>query len=265
MSITMIPFADDPARNFVLKPLQVLSLGAGVQSVAMLIMVELGLLDKPDIIIHSNTGSEMPHTVELLETTLIPYITDVLKIPYIEASSFRGALHDDYHSKSAIPMIGMRSCTLNFKVMPVRREIRKIVGNQRGKVLAIAWLGITTDESKRELKSEMKWIQNKFPLLEADMSRNDCLQLIAAKGWTVEKSGCWLCPYMGVKGFLSLKKNHPDLFAKAVEMEAAMRAKRPQRKQGFLSNNGTWLADADWPTIELKYSSCDDPTGGCFL
>lgn len=252
-------------RDFKAEPLEVLSLGAGVQSVAMMILIEKGKLDRPDIIIHSNTGTEMPETIELLEKTLIPYMRDVLKIPYIEASSFRGALHDDYRSKAAIPMIGMRSCTLNFKVMPVRREIRKIVGNGAGKVLANSWLGITTDESKRELKSELKWIQNKFPLLDLNLSRQDCLDLISAKGWTVIKSGCWLCPYQGKKGFLSLKKNHPDLFDMAVEMETAMRAKRPERKQGFLSSNGGWLTDTDWPEVELKYSSCDDPTGGCFL
>ena len=251
-------------RNFIEKPLQVLSLGFGVQSVSMLIMIEKGMIGRPDIIIHSNTGSEMPATEEL-KLQLIPYIQNVLKIPYIEASSFRGALHEDYASKAAIPMIGIRSCTLNFKVMPVRREIRKIVGNGKGKVLAESWLGITTDESKREIKSDVKWIQNKFPLLELDMARKDCLDLIAEKGWNVEKSGCWLCPYQGKKGFQKLKIQHPDLFELAVEMELAMRARRPERKQGFLSRNGGWLTDEEWPENELQYPSCDDPTGGCFL
>ena len=46
-------------RDFKKEPLQVLSFGGGVQSFAMLLLIKEGLLPKPDIIIHSDTGSEI--------------------------------------------------------------------------------------------------------------------------------------------------------------------------------------------------------------
>ena len=37
------------------------------------------------------------------------------------------------------------------------------------------WLGISTDEAIRMKPSRDRWIQNRYPLIEAGMSRRDCM------------------------------------------------------------------------------------------
>ena len=58
-------------RNFLVDPLQVLSFGGGVQSTAMLLFIKDGLLPQPDIIIHADTGAEMPETIKHIEDWVI--------------------------------------------------------------------------------------------------------------------------------------------------------------------------------------------------
>ena len=255
-------------RDFVKEPLQVLSFGGGVQSTAMIFLIRDGLLEKPDIIIHSDTGSEMAYTHEVVKRMKI--IADELEIPFIIARSHHGKLHEAYLKKSTVPVVGVRSCTFNFKIRPQRREIRKIVGNKNGKLLAECWLGITTDEANRQIDSELKWIVNRFPLLELGISRRDCIKInednIDIK---IKKSGCFCCPYGGKKWFVKLYQENPELFKICLEMEEAY-----QKRYG--SNHGLVPSIKDLKTLQmnsifsfggenigLDESNCD--SGGCFL
>ena len=43
------------------------------------------------------------------------------------------------------------------------------------------WLGISTDETIRMKNSRDRWIANRYPPIEADMSRRDCLDRQAAR------------------------------------------------------------------------------------
>ena len=156
--------------------LQVLSFGGGVQSTAMLLFINDGLLPKQDIVIHADTGAEMPETVKHIEEWAIPYCENVLNIPFQVVTSHRGTIYDDYFGKGAIPIMGIRSCTDNFKIAPQRRAIREIVGNKRGVLLAECWLGITTDEERRRTESNVMWCGITYPLLDYHrVSRQDCV------------------------------------------------------------------------------------------
>jgi 3'-phosphoadenosine 5'-phosphosulfate sulfotransferase (PAPS reductase)/FAD synthetase len=254
-------------RDFKTKPLEVLSFGGGVQSFAMLLMIKEGILPKPDIIIHSDTGSEMPHTKKIISAG--KDLSFEMDIPFLIVKSHRGALHDDYMRLKAVPVIGVRSCTSNFKIFPQRRAIREIVGKSRGHILAYCWLGITTDESKRQIKSELKWIDNKFPLLELDYSRNKCIELNLKYGFNVQKSGCFCCPYVGKKGFVKLFNEHPDLFKICVEMEELYHT-RGNRINGLVSGLKSInslsipsLVSFGAEILTEEESSCE--SGGCFL
>jgi hypothetical protein len=254
-------------RDFVKEPLQVLSFGGGVQSTAMILMILDGKLRKPDIIIHSDTGSEMPYTYELIDK--IKPLIDKMGIPFEIVTSHHGKLHEYYKSKSTVPVVGIRSCTVNFKILPQRRFIRKIVGNKNGKLLAECWLGITTDESRRKIDGELKWIKNKFPLLDLGISRKECIEINKKYGFHVKKSGCFLCPYGGKKWFISLYRNNPDLFKICEEMEEAYQKK-------FRNDVGLVPTIKDIKNLKihdlfsfgseiitLDESSCD--SGGCFI
>ena len=94
-----------------------------------------------------------------------------------------------------------------------------IVG-RRNRLLAQCLLGITTDEAKRRTEGEVQWCGLKYPLLdERPTTRQECIDLNTQEGWDVAKSGCFCCPYQGGKQWLEAKRNHPDLFQIAVEME----------------------------------------------
>ena len=255
-------------RDFVKEPLEVLSFGGGVQSFSLLLLIKEGILPPPDIILHSATGSEMPHTDEIIKIGI--EIAKEINIPFHIVSSHRGKLHEDYMKNGNLPVVGIRSCTVNFKIFPQRRFIREIVGNKNGKVLANTWLGITTDESKREVESNLKWIQNKFPLLELNYSRKDCIELNSKYNYSVKKSGCFCCPYAGKKHFVKLYQEHPELFEIVKQMESKFHQRWNRPNEGILPrvSDITTLQIPSLVTFGAEIlsndeSSCD--SGGCFL
>lgn len=254
-------------RNFQHKPLQVLSFGGGVQSSAIILLIKDKILPKPDIIVHSDTGSELPETENIVRR--FQQISEELGIPFFIVRSHLGKLHEHYLSKQSVPVVGFRSCTDNFKIAPQRRLFRKIVGKGNGKILVNCWLGITTDESHREIQSEVQWITNSFPLLQLNLSRKDCIEINQSHKLTITKSGCFNCPYGGKKWFVNLYNNHPDLFKICVQMEKEYQ-KKHGKKHGLIPNI-TDITTLQIPTlftfggeiIQPDESKCD--SGGCFL
>jgi hypothetical protein len=256
-------------RDYVEQPLEILSFGGGVQSTAMLLMIANGDLERPDMVIFADTGSELRETMDHIENNAKPFVEEVLKIPFVIARSHRGSLHEDYAKIGAIPLIGERSCTENFKILPVRREVRKIVGNKRGKVLARMWLGITTDEAHRKPEGkpdrEPKWVECRYPLIdEKPTSRDECSLINELHGWSVVKSGCFCCPYQGTLQWAEIRDNHPDLWQICVDMEA----KKFEIRKGKI---GLFQCHPKEPRLEMlddrlqvKGSSCDSGAG-CFL
>ena len=248
----------DQHRDFSVDQLNVLSYGGGTQSTAMLLLIKKGYISKPDIVIHSDTGSELPSTIEFIEIAK-KFVENELKIPFAIVSSHRGSLHEDYFSKSHIPIIGVGSCTSNFKIRPQRRLMRIIVG-RKNKHLVNSMIGISIDEKDRRKQSDVKWVQLKYPLLDEFVySRKECILLNQLYGWDVQKSGCFCCPYQGSKSWLKLKNNYPELFEFAVKME--------ERK--FMNKGGKLglyqersLKEID--EVNLKDSNCDSGAG-CFL
>ena len=89
------------------------------------------------------------------------------------------------------------------------------------------WLGISTDEALRMKPARVKYITNRWPLIELGMSRNDC------KAWLKEhglpeppKSACVFCPYHSVREWREVQSNDAD-WEKAVQVDAMIRNVRP--------------------------------------
>lgn len=87
--------------------------------------------------------------------------------------------------------------------MPVRRWIQ----NNRERKNVEMWIGISYDEWHRAKDSPVKYITNRFPLLEMKMTRQDCLNWLDKHGLPRPvKSSCTFCPYHSKMAWVELKK-----------------------------------------------------------
>jgi len=63
-------------------------------------------------------------------------------------------------------------------------------------------------------------ITNKYPLIDAKMDRNTCIDFIKERGLSIPpKSGCWFCPFMHKGEVRNLFLYHRDLYDKTLKME----------------------------------------------
>lgn len=63
-------------------------------------------------------------------------------------------------------------------------------------------------------------IERRYPLIEAEMSRQDCKDIIGRHGLPEPiKSGCFFCPYQSRRQWQQLRRQHPDLYCKALTLE----------------------------------------------
>ena len=86
------------------------------------------------------------------------------------------------------------------------------------------WLAISTDEAIRMKTSRDRWIANRYPLIEAGMSRSDCAEWWAARyDRPLERSACVARPFQSRRRWVETKRRWPELFAEAVEIDARLR------------------------------------------
>jgi len=120
-----------------------------------------------------------------------------------------------------------RQCTKEYKIEPLEKKVRELLGYkkyQRNRHKVACLLGISTDEISRVKASCTHWITNLFPLIDAGLSRADCVRVIEDAGLPVPKtSACVFCPYHDDRYWLDLKANHPDEFARAVAFDRMIR------------------------------------------
>lgn len=222
--------------------LRYLSLGAGVQSTALLVMSNLGLrgCPKADVAIFADTQDEPQFVYDHLA-----WLEKWSKIPIqrVTAGRLSDAFMDgrDYKTPKerkqfvSFPAFtngadgGMlrRQCTREFKIAPIEKKVRALLGYGKGQRIsgkAIAMLGISLDEASRMRESRTPWIENTYPLIDSRMTRADCLKLIVANGIPIpKKSACVFCPYHDDYYWRELKEQHPKEFERAAKFDAAIR------------------------------------------
>ena len=203
-----------------------ISFGAGVQSSALLCLAEKGEINCVRGALFADTGSEPQSVYDWLD-----FIKQkIKKIPIHIIKSERGNLHD-YALKGShnpVPLhgivksdnfyksiMGRRSCTFLFKILPIQQKIRKLEGIKKYARLpkdsiSLA-LGISKDESHRAKPSRIPWIQNIYPLLDRGLYRKDCADIVHNfLGRFPPRSACVFCPYLSNKNFSEIKKNKSD-------------------------------------------------------
>lgn len=125
----------------------------------------------------------------------------------------------------------VRRCTGDFKVEPMENKAMELCGITRGQKTAdvIKWMGISRDEIIRMKESRVPWATHRWPLIEAGMTRQDCLEWMQAKGFPKPpRSACIYCPFHSNAEWRRLKDSEPDEWAKAVQFEKDLQAVQAQ-------------------------------------
>jgi hypothetical protein len=231
--------------------LRILSLGAGVQSSALLILAARGDLPKLDAAIFSDTGWEPKAVYDHLDR-LEEEVAKPAGIPIYRVSS--GNIRNDALNPTkrfaSMPLfvknpdgsqgITRRQCTSEYKLKPIKEKVRELLGAQprddgkpgrvpKGRFVE-QWIGISTDERDRALDAEgnlkagdVKYSRNRYPLLELNMSRALCRTLLDASGFgQTPKSACIGCPFHTNAHWRMIKES-PEDWADAVDFDQAIR------------------------------------------
>lgn len=223
-----------------------ISLGAGVQSSAMLLMAAHGeITPTPQAAIFADTQDEAPSIYRWLdwleaEVSRCPNPIPIHRVTRgrlsARALEMRVTADGRKYSKTDIPfhtlssdgkvgMIPQRACTYDFKIKPIlsfQRAAAKVKRGQKN-ITVTSWIGISLDEIYRMKPSREKWCQHRWPLVELGMKRHDCILWMERKGYPrPPRSSCVYCPFHSDAEWRRLRDEEPEAFNRAVEFERAL-------------------------------------------
>ncbi len=267
--------------------LRTISYGGGVQSTALLVLAAQRVIDFPVALI-ANVGddSEHPATLKYVRNVAVPYaekhdielrILDRVKRDGT-VETLMGRLTKEGTRSVDIPIRmsngapGNRSCTKDFKIKVIGKELKRR-GASKDNPATVA-IGISADEIHRiNNRRAEPFERNVYPLVELDqpMRRNDCARLIASAGLPVPpKSSCYFCPFHKPSTWQDMRRQEPDLFEKAAQLEDTLNERRVVllKDPVFLTRFNKPLRDAiadnvdTLPGFEDGDGECDN--GVCF-
>jgi hypothetical protein len=233
----------------------VLNLGAGVQSTALYLMALDGKL-RIDLAIFADTQDEPSSVYKHLH-----WLRSLAGPPIWVRTA--GKLGDDLvagidgrgnrfvsipaFTRNEQGKVGMvrRQCTKTYKIevceRAIRRELLGLAPRKRvpkGTVVH-QFFGISTDEAARAVRAarrfeKVKWSVPHWPLIEMGMSRKDCIEYLRGRvPHPVPKSACTFCPYRTNQEWARMRREAPEDFARAVEVDEALRRPESICTRGF--------------------------------
>lgn len=208
----------------------IVAFGGGVDSTAMI----LGLIEKNepiDLILFADTGAERPSTYEHIEN-----FSNYLKklgysgIEIVKNKNKEGqivTLEDDCLKRKCLPSIayGFKTCSSHFKIQPQDKFLNnwqpaKDAWSKGEK--CVKYVGYDAGEQHRAdnaAKRQDSKYTNKYPLIEWQWEREDCLNIIKKHNLKVGKSACFFCPSSKPKEIINLYEENPDLLQRALSIE----------------------------------------------
>lgn len=248
--------------------MKVLNLGWGIQSFTLAAMVALGELEPIDAAIHADTTHERESTYKFaakwkpwLESRGVRVVT-VMNENTIPTDSW-GGVYIPAFTDTINGGVLNRQCTGNWKIRPIRRWLQD---NRNGKPVE-QWLGISLDEAERMKPSDVKYITNRWPLIENRMTRNACIAWLVRHGLDVpDKSACVFCPFHNRSAWWSMKSQGGNDWRKAVEVDEAIRKARPPFDL-FVHSSRVPLADIKSPQDngQIDMFEQNECEGVCFV
>ena len=165
-----------------------------------------------------------------------------------------------------------RQCTNQYKIKPIEKAIRSWLGYEKGErvkkgTVVETWMGISTDEATRIKDNRTWYIHNRYPLLDINLSRQDCLLWLKKHypDLKVGKSACIGCPYHSNRYWKVLYNEYPDLFADVVEVDESIRGYNRMGGKVYLHTSGIPLKDVVKQVGEQGSLYEEECEGYCFL
>jgi hypothetical protein len=209
----------------------IVAFGGGVDSTAMV----LGLIEKNepiDLILFADTGAERPTTYQHIEN----FSNYLVKNNYPEIVILRNknkegdtvTLEDDCLKRKCLPSIayGFKTCSSHFKIQPQDKFLNNWQPTKdcwKEGLKAVKYIGYDAGEQHRADNAAKRIdpkYENKYPLIDWQWERDDCLKIIAKHGITnVGKSACFFCPSSKPREIVDLYEKYPDLLDRALELE----------------------------------------------
>ena len=273
--------------------LRCLSVGAGVQSTTLALMAAHGVVGPlPDAMIFADTQAESAATMDhlhWLESEVARLTNGRMEAHRVSAGSITETI--ERRSRNDLPKrrdgepgrfvsapfftanggMGRRQCTREYKVEPLTKKQRELLGYRPRQRIPIGscevWIGISTDEVVRAGSAFDRWVINRYPLLEERMSRHDCQRWLEKNSYPVPpKSACIFCPYKTDAEWRWLRDNDADAWTEACRIDALIRDTPDMKHAEYLHRSRRPLPQVDLSTAEERGQGwlleCE---GGCGL
>lgn len=272
-------------------PKRVLSLGAGVQSTTILLLVKEGELPPLDLAVFADTQWEPASVYRHLEwlKSVAPCPLHVLTEGNIREDALnswvRQAPEGGKGRFASLPLRtlqengnkGMirRQCSREYKVDPIerfiRREVLKLRKGERAKIndeaprhLLEQWIGFSTDEMKRVRMSRKPWVKMVHPLIDLGMSRQNCIDWCANHGYPEPpKSACIGCPYHDNPSWERMKREDPVSWEDAVDFDRKIRNIPGLDGGAYIHRSCRPLDEIDFRSDEERGQGLLFEDGGC--
>ena len=242
--------------------IEILNLGAGVQSSTLAFMSIKGELPKIDHAIFSDTGWEPQRVYKWFEW-LRPQLEDAgTQVHVVSNGNLREAMMGKGERFAAIPYFvkkadgttGMvkRQCTNEYKILPIERFIKtEILGlpvraRYPKELVCNQWFGISLDEIFRAKGFPgSKWRKAYYPLIDLRMRRSECLAWMERNGYPEPpRSACIGCPFKNNYSWRKTRQD-PEEWKDAIEVDEAIRHRLDEDGvESFLHRSAVPLADA---------------------
>jgi hypothetical protein len=246
-----------------MEPIRILSLGAGVQSSTLALMIAKGEIEPVTCAIFADTGWEPKKVYEWLDWL-------EKQLPYPVYRVQKGDLRQDTIQRSntsgkrvaAIPWhmklpngdraMGRRQCTLEYKISPLTKKAREIVGLSKGQrakgIVCEMLIGISTDEALRMKPAREAWKRHRWPLIEKGMTRSDCLIWMERHAYPrPPKSSCIGCPFHSDFEWRLIRQNKEE-WDDAVKIDQIIRNQPGIRGEQFMHRSCLPLDQVDLST-----------------
>lgn len=260
--------------------LRVLSVGAGVQSTTLALMAAVGAIGPlPDAMIFADPGAETGATMKHLDwlegevtrrtngrmkCLRVAAETTITETIERRSAGSAGLRRDGEPNRFvSVPFftgnggMGRRQCTREFKVEPLTRLQRRLLGFEPRQRIPVGscevWIGISTDEVVRAGAAFDRWAVNRYPLLEQRMARHDCIEWLIRNGFPVPpKSACVFCPYRSNAEWRDLRDNDPEAWEEAKRIDAMIRTTPGMKHAEYLHRSLVPLGEVDLSTPEER-------------